>query len=448
MFSSLGEKISAVFKKLSGNSVIAEQHITVACREIKVALIEADVSFDIVKLFIESIKEKALGKEVLNSITPVQAIIKIVQDELITILGSDASSLNFNSAPPSVIMMCGLQGAGKTTTSNKIAHYIKNTQNKKILMASLDVYRPAAQLQLARLGSEHNIDTLPIIENETAISIAIRACKKAQEGYDILILDTAGRTHIDDTMMQELQDIKATTNPNEIILVLDSLTGQDAINIARSFHEAIKVTGAILTRTDADSRGGAALSLRMSLGVAIKFIGTGEKVEDLELFDPKRVASRILDMGDIVSLVEAAERHVDSKAAEESLSKISSGKFDLSDYIKQIDQIKNMGGLSRILSMLPGMGAINKTLKEKMISDDVFIKHKAIVYSMTLTERSNWDIIKAKRKLRIANGSGTSVQEVNKLLKQFSMMRKMMSGLSQSGNIGQSMQKMMPPFNL
>ena len=441
MFSSLGDKLVGIFDRLRGKTIISEEHITAAVREIKIALLEADVALPVVKNFIDAIKEKALGKEVISSVTPIQMIIKIVHEELISMLGSETIDLNIKTSGPAVIMMLGLQGSGKTTATNKLASYLKRNHNKKVLMASLDTYRPAAQQQLETLGKNSEIATLPIVSDENPIQIAYRAMEEVKKGYDVLILDTAGRLHVDDDMMSELEKIKSITAPNEQMLVLDSLTGQDAVNIGKEFHKRIAVTGVTLTRVDADGRGGAALSIKMSIGVPIKFIGTGEKVEDLQSFDPERIASRILDMGDVVTLVESASDKVDQEEAEKAAKRLASGKFDLTDYIAHINQIKKMGGLSKILSMIPGMRGFGKTLKEGMISDSIFIKHRAMVNSMTPQERAYPHILKAKRKIRVANGSGTNVQELNKLLKQFGMMQKMMTTMGKPSGM-KKMQRM------
>ena len=441
MFGSFGDKLSDIFNRLRGNSIISEDHISASIREIRIALLEADVSLPVIKTFIESIKEKALGRDVISSITPVQMIIKIVQDELIHILGDDAEGLNLKSSGPAVVMAVGLQGSGKTTTCNKIATHLKQTANKKVLMASLDVYRPAAQEQLEVLGKESGISTLAIVPGEKPLQIVRRAMKEAEKGYDVLLLDTAGRLHIDDDMMQELEEVKRVSSPTETMLVLDSLTGQDAANIGKTFHDRIGVTGVTLTRIDADSRGGAALSMRLTVEKPIKFIGVGEKVEDLQPFDPERIASRILDMGDIVTLVEQAATKVDEQEAERVAKRMESGKFDLTDYMSHIEQIGKMGGISKILSMIPGMGRFGQALKGAAVDDSIFIKHQAMVNSMTPQERRNPQILKAKRKVRIAKGSGTTVQGLNKLLKQFAMMQKMMSSVRKGGP--GAMQKML-----
>ena len=423
MFDSLGEKLSNAFKKLKGKGIITEGTLNDAMREIRVALLEADVALEVSKSFIQLVREKALGKEVLKSVDPAQMVIKIVNDELINILGSHNNELNFKSKPPAVILLAGLQGSGKTTSAAKISKKISKVFNKKVLMASLDVYRPAAQQQLKVLGDQNEIETLEIIENEKPLDIAKRAISYAKsEDYDVLILDSAGRNQVDDKMMKEIILISKTIPTTERLLVVDAIAGQDAVNTAKHFNSSLDLTGIILTRVDGDSRGGAALSMKSITNCPIKFIGVGEKVDDLEEFHPDRIANRILGMGDVVTLVEKAHEEINEKEAENLQKRILKGKFTLNDYSKQLNQISKMGGISGLVKYLPGMSEIKNKIEESNEHNEIIGIQNSIIYSMTKKERYYPEIIKASRKKRIASGSGTSVQEINKLLKQFKKM--------------------------
>lgn len=448
MFNKLSENISGVFSRLSGKGIIREDDVNLAMREIRLALLDADVSLEVTKDFIAKVREKALGEEVIKSITPAQMVIKIVQDELTAFLGSDESELNFKVTPPAIFMMVGLQGSGKTTSSGKLANYLAKKHGKKTLLASLDIYRPAAQKQLEILAEQIGGKSLEIIEGQKPEQITERAIKEAKLGaYDVLILDTAGRLHIDEELMLELQKVKKIANPAETLLVADSITGQDAVNVAKEFNEKIGLTGIILTRVDGDGRGGAALSMKAVTGCAIKFIGVGEKVDEFEPFHPERIASRILDKGDIVSLVEKAQQFVDKEQAEKMLAKVQKGKFDLDDLANQIKTIKKMGGMGGIASMLPGFGKVKAALDGANIDENILNQQLAIISSMTKKERTNPDLINASRRIRIAAGSGTSVQEVNKILKQYKQMAgamKKMGKMSQGGKAGfRNMQSLM-----
>jgi signal recognition particle subunit SRP54 len=431
MFESLSENLGKIFDKLKGRGFLSEDDVNAAMREVRIALLEADVALPVVKEFINSVKEKAIGTEVLKSITPSQMVIKIVQDQLTVMLGSENNELSLQTAPPAVIMMAGLQGSGKTTTSAKIALRLKEKQHKKTLLASLDVARPAAQEQLAVLATQAGVASLPIIKGETPVQIAKRALQTAKlEGFDVVILDTAGRLHIDETLMSELVEIKKLASPVETLLVADSLTGQDAVNVAKEFHEKLTVTGIILTRIDGDNRGGAALSMRSITGCPIKFLGSGEKLTELEEFHPDRIASRILDMGDIVSLVERAAETINQEDAERLAKKVQKGTFDLNDLAEQLKTIRKMGGVGGLMGMLPGMKKIKSQLADANIDEKIIIRQEAIISSMTKQERKNAKIINASRRRRIAIGSGVTVQDVNRLLKQYQDMSTMMKKVS------------------
>ncbi|AMC13196.1 signal recognition particle protein [Liberibacter crescens] len=439
MFKNLQERIGLIFNDLTGRGVLSEADISKALREVRRALLEADVALEVVRSFIERVQEKALGKEVLKSIKPGQMVIKIVHDELVEILGKENIELDLNAPAPVVIMIIGLQGSGKTTTTAKIANRLKTLKKKKSLIASLDTYRPAAQQQLEQLGQQIQVDTLPIIKDQSPLEIANRATHTALlGGYDVVILDTAGRNHLDETLMNEIVTIKHQNNPHEVLLVADALTGQDAVNLARSFDQHVNITGLILTRMDGDGRGGAALSMRAVTGKPIKMIGVGEKIDDIAEFHPKRIADRILGMGDIVSLVEKAASTINAEKTAEIAKKIAKGRFGLDDFAEQLRQIQNLGSMNSILSMIPGMSNI----KDKVISagiDDNFCKRNlAIISSMTKEERLNPDIIKNSRKKRIAKGSGSDSSQINRLLKtyrQMSDMMKIMGGKNKSGLI-------------
>jgi signal recognition particle subunit SRP54 len=437
MFENLSDSIGNVFSKLKGKGFLNEADITAAMREVRIALLEADVSLPIVKKFIANIKEKATGEEIVKSVSPAQMVIKIVQDELEAMLGSESYGLNLNVVAPAVIMMAGLQGSGKTTSAAKIANVLKTKQSKKVLMASLDVYRPAAQEQLATLGKQISIDTLEIIEGQKPEAIAKRAMKEGKlGGYDVLFIDTAGRLHIDDELMSELQAIEKIITPSEILLVADSLTGQDAVTVATQFNEKVGVTGIVLTRIDGDARGGAALSMRSATGCPIKFLGTGEKISEIEAFHPSRIASRILGMGDVVSLVERAAEAVDEDEAKKLEKKMRKGMFDMDDLSKQLDTINKMGGLGSMMGMLPGVAKYKDQIAESGMDDKRIKRQQAMISSMTKPERRDPKILNGSRKRRIAGGAGGSVQELNQLLKQFKQMQTMMKKMSKLGKKG------------
>ncbi len=435
MFESLSDRLSGIFEGLTKRGALSDKDVAAALREIRRALIEADVALEVVRGFTEKVREKAVCAEVVKSVTPGQMVVKIVHDELVEILGSDADPINLAATPPVTIMMVGLQGSGKTTTSAKIAKRLTEKQKKKVLMASLDVKRPAAQEQLRQLGEQTGVDTLPIVEGQTPVEIAARSEQAAKlGGYDVVILDTAGRTHIDEPLMVEMADIKSAGNPHEILLVVDSLTGQDAVNLAQNFDERIGITGLVLTRIDGDGRGGAALSMRAVTGKPIKLIGTGEKIDALEDFHPGRIADRILGMGDVVSLVEKAAENIDQEKAEAMARRMQKGEFDLNDLSDQLDQMKKLGGMGSIMGMLPGIGKMKKQIEEAGGLDEaIFVRQQAIISSMTRKERKAPKVLNASRKKRIASGSGSSVQEVNQLLKMHRQMGDMMRKMGKAG---------------
>ena len=426
MFEPLNDKFEKIVRGIRGKAVISESDLDSTLREIRIALLEADVALVVVKDFINSVKENILGKEVLKSIKPDQMIIKFVQDELVNILGSENQPLNIATSQMTKILFCGLQGSGKTTSVAKLANHLVKSSKKKILLSSADIYRPAAQEQLKVLADQVQVDFFNHSFNSVKQIVSETLEYAQQHLFDVVILDTAGRQVVDEELMKELIEIEKSFKPQETLLVADALTGQDAANIAKSFSEAINITGSILTRIDGDSRGGAALSIKSITNSPIKFIGVGEKIENFESFHPERIAQRILGMGDIVSLVEKAAENIDQDEMENLAKKMSKGNFDLDDFAKQLKQMGKMGGVSGILSMLPGVSKAQKLMAENKISDDM-IKHQiAIINSMTKKEKSNPDLIKASRKIRISKGSGTRVQDVNKLLKQFLQSQKMM----------------------
>lgn len=432
--------MSGVLEGLSKNGKLTEGDVTEAMREVRLAMLEADVALPVVRDFVNKVRERAVGHEVLESVSPGQAVAKIVNDALIDALGgAGAVPLNLAAVPPVPVLMVGLQGSGKTTTSGKIALRLSQREGKKVLLASLDVYRPAAQLQLQQLAERVNaitkrVTALPIVAGQSPVEIARRALDTGRrEGYDVVILDTAGRLSIDEALMDEVRQIRAITNPAETLLVVDAMTGQDAVNTAKSFNEAVGITGVVMSRMDGDARGGAALSMKAITGAPIKLTGSGEKLEALEEFHPERVAGRILGLGDVAGLVERAAETLDHEEGERVAKKMLAGKFDLDDYVSQINQINRMGSISGILGMLPGMGKIKDMLGDKEIDTSIFKRHKAIISSMTKQERKTPGIIKASRKKRIASGSGTTVQEVNRLLKQFDDMSTMMKRISKMG---------------
>ncbi|MCQ2966492.1 MAG: signal recognition particle protein [Alphaproteobacteria bacterium] len=436
MFDTLSEKLSGIFNRLTGRGVLSESDVDSAMREIRIALLEADVALPVVKSFVETVRERAVGQEVIKSVSPGQMVVKIVHDALVETLGAENNELDLAAVPPVPVMMVGLQGSGKTTSSAKLALKLKK-ENKRVLLASLDIYRPAAQEQLAILGKQIGVDSLPIIVGEQPKNIALRAMSEAKlGGYDVVILDTAGRLHIDLEMMGEVIEIKNIVHPKETLLVVDALAGQDAANIAKEFNEKIGITGSILTRIDGDSRGGAALSMRQITGRPIKFLGNGEKIEPLEVFHPDRLAGRILDMGDVVSLVENAAEKINKEEAERVAKRMMDGHFDLNDLLSQFKQMQNMGDLKGLLGMLPGMGKFKAQIDAAQIDNNIFKRLEAIILSMTPDERRHPDIIKASRKKRIAAGCGQSVQDVNKLLKQYEQMADMMKKMKKMGKRG------------
>ena len=451
MFDTLNTKFEKIVQSIRGKAVISETDLEVTLREIRIALLEADVSLVVVKEFINSIKSNILGKEILKSVKPDQMIIKLVQDELVKILGSENKSLNLSSSQLTKILFCGLQGSGKTTSIAKLSYLLKKSSKKKILLASADIYRPAAQEQLKVLAEETGSDFFD--HNLSLVSkIVDDSIDYAQKNlFDILILDTAGRQVVDKKLMSELIEIENKFKPDETLLVADALTGQDAANVAKSFSDAINITGSILTRIDGDSRGGAALSIKSITNSPIKFIGLGEKVENFEPFHPERIAQRILGMGDIVSLVEKAAENIDKEEMEDMAKKIAKGKFDLEDFANQLKQMGKMGGVSGLLSMMPGVSKAQKLMAENKISNSMIDKQIAIISSMTKKERADPDIIKASRKIRISKGSGTKVQDVNRLLKQFLQSQKMMKRMKSMGKGGipsdlmQKLQGNLPP---
>lgn len=449
LFEALSGKLSGVFDGLAKQGALSEADVLEAMREVRLAMLDADVALPVVKDFVNKVKERAVGHEVLESISPGQAVAKIVNDALIDALGgAGAVPLNLNSTPPVPVLMVGLQGSGKTTTSGKLVLRLKTRERKKVLLASLDTQRPAAQLQLAQLAEQVGVTSLPIVAGQTPVEIAKRALDTGRrEGYDVVILDTAGRLSIDEALMDEVRQIRDVTHPAETLLVVDAMTGQDAVNTAKAFNEAVGVTGVIMTRMDGDSRGGAALSMRAITGAPIKLIGTGEKLDGLDEFYPERVAGRILGLGDIAGLVEKAADTLDQEEGERLAQKMMAGKFDLDDYASQIRQINKLGSISGILGMLPGMGKVKEALGDKDLDTSILKKHLAIISSMTKAERKNPAIIKASRKKRIAAGSGSTVQDVNKLLKQFDMMSSMMKRFNKLGLKGlmrQGMSALMP----
>jgi signal recognition particle subunit SRP54 len=434
LFDTLSDRLGTVFVRLRGRGALTDSDVVEALREVRVALLEADVALPVVKDFVERVRTKAVGQDVVRSVTPGQQVIKIVHDELIETLGKDPVPLDLNVAPPAAIMMVGLQGSGKTTSTAKIALRLQTREKKKVLMASLDTRRPAAMEQLKILGEQTGVATLPILEGQNAIDIAGRAIEAAKlGGYDVVMLDTAGRGHVDEALMAEVEQIRDKARPVETLLVADSLTGQDAVNVAESFDTRVGVTGIVLTRIDGDGRGGAALSMRAVTGKPIKLLGVGEKMDALEDFHPERIAGRILGMGDVVSLVEKAAESIDQDKAEKIAKKMRKGEFDLDDLAEQLRQMKKLGGMQGILGLLPGMGKMKNQIADAGIGDDVFKHQEAIISSMTRKERGNPKLLNASRKKRVAKGSGTSVQEINKLLKMHRQMADMMKKVGKGG---------------
>jgi signal recognition particle subunit SRP54 len=436
MFDSLSDRLGSVFDRLRGRGALTEADVRAAMREVRVALLEADVALPVARDFVDRVTEKAVGQEVIRSVTPGQMVVKFVHDALVETLGSETAELNLDVAPPAVIMMVGLQGSGKTTTTAKLAKRLSEKDRKRVLMASLDVARPAAQEQLAVLGRQTGVDTLPIVAGQQPVEIAKRAIQAAKlQAYDVVLLDTAGRLHVDDALMGEMKSVAQASNPTETLLVVDSLTGQDAVNVAKGFAGEVDLTGVVLTRMDGDARGGAALSMRAVTGKPIKFAGVGEALDKIEAFHPDRVAGRILGMGDVVSLVERAAETIEIEDAEKLAAKMAKGKFDLDDLWSQLRQMQRMGGLGALAGMMPGLkgmkGAVDKAQDSKAL-----VHMEAMLSSMTAKERSRPDVINAKRKIRIAKGSGTTVQEVNRLLKMHQEMSTVMKRLKKMGGLG------------
>ncbi len=452
MFENLTERLGTVFESLTRRGALNESHVTEALREVRVALLEADVALSVVKDFVAQVKEKAIGEDVVKSVTPGQMVIKIVNDHLVELLGGETQDLELRAAPPVPVLIVGLQGSGKTTSAAKIGLRLKTQEKKKVLLASLDVYRPAAQKQLRVLGEQTEIQTLPIIEGQMPVDIAKRAMQAGSlGGYDVIMLDTAGRLHVDEALMAEVTAIRDAVNPAEILLVADSLTGQDAVNVAKSFKDAVGVTGIMLTRTDGDARGGAALSMRAVTGCPIKLLGTGEKLDEIEVFHPDRIASRILGMGDIVGLVEKAKETLEEEDAEKLEKKILKGQFDLNDLASQLRQMRRMGGMEGLMGMLPGIGKAKRQIAEANIDTKLLMRQEAIISSMTPTERIKVKVLNSSRKRRIAAGSGVTIQDVNRLLKQYKQMAGMMKKVGKLGRRGkkgpgaQDLQNLLPP---
>ena len=445
MFENLTNKFEGILEKFKKSPSLDEGQVDDGLRLIRQALLEADVSLDVAKEFINNVKPKVLGKEILRSTAPGQMVVKIVYDELVNFLGDKNQEINLKSNPPISIMMLGLQGSGKTTSTAKLSKFLEKNNKKKIMMASLDIYRPAAQDQLKVLGEQNNIQTLPIIEGQTPTDICRRALTAANlNGSDVIIFDTAGRTQIDLQMMSEIKQIEEVIKPTETILVADSLTGQVAANVAKEFGNTVKLTGIILTRADGDGRGGAALSMKHVANVPIKFLGIGEKIENLEIFHPDRIANRILGMGDIVSLVEKAAQDIDEEKLKEAEETLKKGQFSLDDYLTQLRQMKKMGGIEGVMSFLPGVSKLKSQMDQAGVDEKIITQNEAVILSMTKQERDNPKIINGSRKKRIANGSGTDIATINKLLKQFKMMSDMMKKMSK-GNTKGLMDKGLPP---
>ncbi|GAA4776734.1 signal recognition particle protein [Novosphingobium ginsenosidimutans] len=437
MFDSLSDRLGSVFDKLRGRGALNEADVREAMREVRIALLEADVALPVVRRFIDSVTEQAVGQSVLKSVTPGQQVVKIVNDALVEMLGGDdVPGLDLAAAPPVVIMMVGLQGSGKTTTTAKLAKLLKEKHGKKAMMASLDVNRPAAQEQLKVLGEQVDVATLPIIAGQQPVDIATRALQAAKlQAIDVLLLDTAGRLHVDQQLMDEMQAVAAISTPKEVLLVVDSLTGQDAVNVAQSFTAQVPLTGVVLTRMDGDARGGAALSMRAVTGKPIKFAGTGEKLDALEVFQPSRVAGRILGMGDVVSIVERAAAAIEEEEAERMAARMAKGQFDMNDLRQQLRQMQKMGGLGALAGMMPGMKKAKQAMEQSGMDDRVLLRMDAIIGSMTPKERIRPDLLNAKRKIRIAKGSGVQVQDVNKLLKMHQEMERAMKQIKKMGGL-------------
>ena len=450
MFDNLSDRLSGALKGLTGKGKISEDNIKETLREVRMALLEADVALPVVKDFIAAVKERAVGAEVGKALDPGQAFIKIVNDELVQAMGAENDALDLNAKPPVVILLAGLQGAGKTTSAGKLSHLLINREKKSVMVASADVYRPAAIKQLETVAGEVGASFFPSTTEQKPVDIAKNAIEEARKQFmDVIIIDTAGRLAVDEAMMAEISELQKAVTPTETLFVVDSMTGQDAANTAKAFNDALDLTGVILTKADGDARGGAALSIRQITGKPIKFIGMGEKLEQLEPFHPERVASRILGMGDVLSLIEEVERKVDKKKAEKVAKKIIKGKgFDLQDFREQLLQMSNMGGMAGLMDKLPGMGQIPEAAKQKVMNDKSTGRMVAMINSMTPKERARPELIKGSRKKRIANGSGTQIQDVNRMLKQFNQMQKMMKKMKGKGGMKKmmrGMQGMMPP---
>ena len=445
MFDNLTNKLEEVFSSLKKAPSLDERQVDDGLRGIRSALLEADVSLNVAKEFIEKIKPKALGQEIIRSTSPGQMVVKIVYDEMVSLLGEKNVEINLNAVPPVSMMVVGLQGSGKTTSTAKIAKYLEKIKKKKVMMASLDVYRPAAQDQLRLLGEQNNINTLPIIEGQLPLDICRRAISAANlNGSEVILFDTAGRTQIDLQMMSEIKQIENTINPSETLLVADSLTGQVAANVAKEFKNTVNLTGIMLTRSDGDGRGGAALSMKYVAEVPIKFLGVGEKIENIEVFHPERIANRILGMGDIVTLVEKAAEDIDQEKIKKTEENLKKGQFSLEDYLSQLRQMKKMGGLEGVMSLLPGVSKVKSQMDQAGLDEKIVSQNEAVILSMTKKERDNPKIIDGSRKKRIANGSGADIATINKLLKQFKMMSEMMKKMSK-GNTKGLAEKGIPP---
>ena len=450
MFDSLSGRLNGVFETLTRRGALSESDVDSALRDVRIALLEADVALPVVKDFIAGVREKAVGADVLKSVAPGQQVIKIVNDHLVEMLGGETAEIGIAAAtPPAAVLMVGLQGSGKTTTTAKLGRFLRVSHKKRVLMASLDTSRPAAMEQLATLGVQAEVEVLPVIPGERAVAIARRAMKTgALEGHDVVLLDTAGRLHVDEELMAECAAVRDVAVPAETLLVADALTGQDAVNVAGAFHERIGLTGIALTRVDGDGRGGAALSMRAVTGCPIKLIGVGEKLDAIEPFHPDRIASRILGMGDVVSLVERAQETIERDEAERLVRKAKKGGFDLNDLSKQIQQVRKMGGMEGLLGMLPGVGKVKRQLAEANVDIKMLDRQQAIIDSMTPGERSNPKLLNSSRKRRIAGGSGTTVQDINRLLKQVKQMNVMMKRagkLGEKGLMRAGMPGIMPP---
>lgn len=435
MFESLSDRLGGVFDRLRGRGALTDADVRTAMREVRIALLEADVALPVARDFVERVTERAVGHEVLRSITPGQQVVKIVHDALVDMLGPDTAELEITGTPPAVIMMVGLQGSGKTTTTAKLSKLLKK-QGKKVMMASLDVNRPAAQEQLAVLGTQTEVATLPIVQGQQPVEIARRAMQSAKlQGFDVLMLDTAGRLHVDQQLMDEMKAVADIATPNEILLVVDSLTGQDAVNVAQNFSDQVPLTGVVLTRMDGDARGGAALSMRAVTGKPIKFAGMGEKLDQIEPFHPKRVAGRILGMGDVVSLVEKAAQAIEADDAERMAERLAKGKFDMNDLRGQLAQMRRMGGIGALAGMMPGMKKAQAAMASGNVDERVLLRMDAMITSMTPKERARPELLNAKRKIRVAKGSGTTVQDVNKLLKMHQEMQNAMKKIKKMGGL-------------